>query len=496
MINLIKTETIETELVPSEIIDNPGLKIFSADSMSLIIGPNGAGKSRALAEIANKIVSVNTNIEGENNPFSETFIIYYTPAPYSVDMPAESQQFVNLQRQNKSQDVDFSILQDLASFFQFSPQAILRLNSANSVFTEIYPFFSERGGISVESLPEDLLNSMNEAAQAQSKAERFRRENNIDYVAYVTSTEYQKISDAELFFNEKIIAYVLDKLGNTPWLKLVALLDTTKKHNSKRDILQAVLETCGVKFTRQIKRYPKTALNTFKESQNILENFRTILKVEDLRTNEYTLDGKQLVALQKLPYRQFSNISLKGLSAGGNALITQFSQIEAQLRRRKHRLKKFKNLLLLIDEGDIFLHLSWQQKYVQFLDKYISKIREKSVFETIQVILTTHSPVLMSDFPKDCIIKLDDSSQANPPDLSLENSNDDTPQEEIVSFGAPLQTIINKTGNSGTLGHFAADFMKKLVVAIQNGETISPYHIDLIDDPLIRTYLQSTTGSQ
>jgi len=54
-----------------------------------------------------------------------------------------------------------------------------------------------------------------------------------------------------------------------------------------------------------------------------------------------------------------------------------------------------KSILIVLDEPDISLHPSWQKKYLSQIYYFLSKIDKK-----IQILLSTHSPFLLSDIPK------------------------------------------------------------------------------------------------
>lgn len=489
MLTRIQTKSAKINIVPDEILRNPSLQIFSADSMSLIIGPNGSGKTRILSEIVAKVLSADSTIEGDDNPYNKTLVIYYTPIPYHVDLPAECAQFIDLQqraRPSKTQRSHFSALQAVAKFFDFSPQLVMSFNPHTAILRDIQTLFAKKIVSPPDDTPKDIENAIKNADQARIKAFEFRNRNSLDYISYINSIAYENIQLAETELEAMMAENLLQLLGDHPVAKLIALQEATKIHNRKLDIIQAVLESKNFKFDRVIKQYPKTALATYTKTLNILLQICQTLKTQDIPTSSISIDHEAAAEIGKFNYSRFATISLRNLSAGGHALINQFMKIEEALRSRKAKQKKVKNLLLLIDEGDVFLHLTWQQKYVKYLNEYIARIKATEQFETVQVILTTHSPVLMSDFPNDCIIKLKEQPLY---DLA-EDWRTVEADERVVSFGAPLQTIINKTGNSGTIGEFAADFMKKLVISARQREQIDPYHVQIIDDPIVRSYLE------
>ncbi|WP_431167237.1 AAA family ATPase [Tenacibaculum halocynthiae] len=80
-----------------------------------------------------------------------------------------------------------------------------------------------------------------------------------------------------------------------------------------------------------------------------------------------------------------------GISSGHKAYLNIFSLIYHELKRIKKE-----NLLLCIDEGDLYLHPQWQ---IEFFDKLVTVLPQ--IFKgNIQLILTSHSPFLLSDLPK------------------------------------------------------------------------------------------------
>lgn len=57
-------------------------------------------------------------------------------------------------------------------------------------------------------------------------------------------------------------------------------------------------------------------------------------------------------------------------------------------------------LIILGDEVDLTLHPDWQTKYIDLLTAFLSKIFPTECCPNIQLILSTHSPILLSDVPE------------------------------------------------------------------------------------------------
>ena len=106
-----------------------------------------------------------------------------------------------------------------------------------------------------------------------------------------------------------------------------------------------------------------------------------------------------------------------GMSSGERAIYTFFSRLigeifgtqgeihHAAINKIIHDNKyDGKTIIILLDEPDLQLHPEWQQKFIdmllQLLWLYFPKVK-------FQIIITTHSPILLSDIPKNNVIFID-----------------------------------------------------------------------------------------
>jgi predicted ATP-binding protein involved in virulence len=96
----------------------------------------------------------------------------------------------------------------------------------------------------------------------------------------------------------------------------------------------------------------------------------------------------------------FLSMRWPSLSAGEESLISYFSRLFAILKDIRTE-----NVLMLIDEGDLYFHPEWQRDYLHFLMEFLNS--ELIQAEGIHLILTTHSPFIISDLPKENIILLE-----------------------------------------------------------------------------------------
>lgn len=103
---------------------------------------------------------------------------------------------------------------------------------------------------------------------------------------------------------------------------------------------------------------------------------------------------------------QSIQMSWKGLSSGELGLLKSFANLylaKQSIERKTAQGVQRKNLLLLLDEIDLGLHPEWQRKWVSTALPIIEKIFED---KHLQIIITSHSPIFLSDIYKENIIFL------------------------------------------------------------------------------------------
>lgn len=84
------------------------------------------------------------------------------------------------------------------------------------------------------------------------------------------------------------------------------------------------------------------------------------------------------------------SINWLGISSGQRALLNIFSLIVASIEKGGS-----KNCLVCIDEGDLYLHPKWQMEFFNNLLGILSSFVDCK----FQIVLTSHSPFIMSDIP-------------------------------------------------------------------------------------------------
>lgn len=91
-----------------------------------------------------------------------------------------------------------------------------------------------------------------------------------------------------------------------------------------------------------------------------------------------------------------------GISSGEKAFINVLASIAYELKKYQ---KSATNVLIVIDEGDLYLHPQWQMDFFDKLNTIISSLSTDG--SDVQLVLTSHSPFILSDLPRQNIAMLE-----------------------------------------------------------------------------------------
>lgn len=99
--------------------------------------------------------------------------------------------------------------------------------------------------------------------------------------------------------------------------------------------------------------------------------------------------------------RESINVSFSNFSNGQMEFINGFSNLYSAVDAAINN-SKLSSILVLLDEPDVSFHPEWSRMYIHNLVKFFENINlEREV--TYQLIITTHSPFIVSDVPKEFI---------------------------------------------------------------------------------------------
>lgn len=107
------------------------------------------------------------------------------------------------------------------------------------------------------------------------------------------------------------------------------------------------------------------------------------------------------LAINNIPHQLQRNLDYgwEGMSTGEFAKINLFSELMSVARN----YGKSESLLIVIDEADLYLHPDWQRT---FLSELLLLIESRFNKDNVQIILSSHSPIIIGDFLPEDIISL------------------------------------------------------------------------------------------
>lgn len=155
-------------------------------------------------------------------------------------------------------------------------------------------------------------------------------------------------------------------------------------------------------------------------------------------------------------------------------------------------------IILFIDEGEVALHPEWQRLFFNKVTTFLSEI---FIDRKIQLILTTHSPFVLSDIPKDNVLLLERDINGNTKISNIVREN---------TFGANIHELLADSFflNDGFIGDFAKEKIQDLIkylifdehfveseTNIKNSNPWDPATahqlIQIVGEPIIKERLQS-----
>ena len=171
------------------------------------------------------------------------------------------------------------------------------------------------------------------------------------------------------------------------------------------------------------------------------------------------------------------------LSSGEKIFLGQFALLHQKILNSKK-----KNIILFFDEPKNAFHPQWQKSYIkEFVDSF-------SIYQDVKIhlILTSHSPFLLSDIPKQNIIFLDKDEKGNCKVV-------DGLKEKKQTFGANIHTLLSDSFfmKDSLMGEFAKKKIEDVVKFLQEDTTTTikshkeaKQIIDIIGEPVLQMRLK------
>lgn len=172
----------------------------------------------------------------------------------------------------------------------------------------------------------------------------------------------------------------------------------------------------------------------------------------------------------------------RNLSAGEIQLLNLFTSLNLAIKDSVN-----KDILILLDEVEISLHPMLQKKFLKMLMSILNSKRENQ--KNIQIVLTTHSPFVLSELPFNSLLLLRKN-------LSGKITIQDTLENFTATLGANVHDLFSHSFflTDGLIGDYAKDRINEVAnyllgVNIDVEKGYIEKFINQIGEPIIKTKL-------
>ncbi len=216
-------------------------------------------------------------------------------------------------------------------------------------------------------------------------------------------------------------------------------------------------------------------INELKENQFLKTlKYNQKIFIDDLNKIEILFE----LPIQDYFYIDFyneKNINFSEFSQGERNFYIHFLFL-MYLNKNHSNSKEKENTFFLIDEPDTTFHPNWQKKYIKNLINIFNNYKKN-----IHFIITSHSPFLLSDIPKENIIFLEKGIQKYPF------------KENEQTFGANIHTLLSNGFfmSNGLMGEFAKSKINEAIDNLhEKSQSLSQKQIKSIIDSIGEPFLQ------
>lgn len=303
--------------------------------------------------------------------------------------------------------------------------------------------------------------------------------------------EYSK----NIYVEEKLFGF--DKESKLDYKKLTVLISLLSLY-VRHDAIQSFVNSTPVNSLPDLFLKIMDKKNNFsehiQEEIKIWNDLYNLFQISAIDTKKFFEINFQLYNLIK---HDIFNLNFQpSLSTGQERLI--YILIELYDFFTLHLNKN--DSIVVLDEGESFLHPTWQKQFISILVNF---------FETffpdinIHLILTSHSPFLLSDLPKENVIFLErykeEDHEVQNRNQKIDNCKNVTKETNIDTFGANIHTLLSHGFfmKDGLMGEFAKGKINQVYNFITQQDTSfiktkeeAQNIINLIGEPLIKKQLQ------
>ena len=433
--------------------------IFDVDSISLLIGENGTGKTYFLNQVINEFKSSHIGaftggceIDLFNTPSSDVKnetrywgVVYFSPIPFR-ERHASSKNFIDASpvfgRGIKLSNINES--REVIEYFKINPtsQIQYRINARTlikSILDEVFKLSERR----IKHIMQNL-SFVNEIIKLDKSIREQIGENDDSGEITQITNERKHIFDMLV---DELNSYLTSNRDSIEIISALITINGLKKKNRISNSTAVNILNYLINGHDTLKRHEEKSLTGFNKERVKVESFLKYISpgfsfVEYMAFPVDAYEGEKL--LSDFDVEDYFDFKLVEMSSGQLAIIHQMGMISKAIKQLRE--KGIGKILLMIDEGDAYLHLEWQRNYIFKLNDFLSEVKSINNISILQVILATHSPLLATDIPRKFICPMDKP-------------------EATSGFASPIHLLLNESFGTKTIGEFAS---KKINITVKN----------------------------
>lgn len=516
--------------------------VENLSSLTAVIGKNGVGKSTLLKFLTNLSIRSNYQIAATGNSFfklQDGFIVVYKVGDefivknftnYSISFSGILSNMGTLEKNSISNNEKYSIenistiymsMEDRSdrsfknnavNFFPLTPSQISNFNKF--FYDKTYEFEN----LKFKKIKFDFENFLLLYFSSNFPKKTLFKDKEVSLSIRLFEDVFDSESDflyEPNFWNNKFInefsiySLLIHNLCNELNLNLknpinvYEFLSKYFKPNATIDELTSALNDLREIINSNLKgssyfRYFKNAIGEITTFSSDLKEINLLNIYDDTKEEFYMkINLNKLKKLLNIVVRNERSFILKYLnfdfdrSDGEIASLRHEAYLYFAANAEKFGYKKIlkENVILLLDEVDVHLHPERQRTLIS---EILNDINDYFIGKNVQIILTSHSPLVLSDIPSSNILYLEKEN---------DGYNSAFKDENKATFGANIFSLYNDSfyfSSNVLIGEYAKKYIDNLFNEIQsnnfNKDEIEK-RINLIGEPLIKNQLLKMIGS-
>lgn len=281
--------------------------------------------------------------------------------------------------------------------FCYSSKSYLRSLIVNKKFSREY--------LEIRGYLPTLLNVLNDEFEVDDFYSRdhfvsnFIKLNLLSICNHLSKLKIIRINNRDKIFVQLVYGVVNGIISHNYLMNMFLELNEESKLESD----EIILESDVIILLKELDKI----INDFNNVSGVLKHFVNYFEW-NYENNISTFSPLFIFEMTKFIFRMPPLISnnfifgWSGFSTGEFAKANIFSELYYYIYNQKHSSSS--NHLIVMDEVDLYLHPDWQRSFFYELLEFIKIEFPK---DSVQIILSTHSPIIISDFLPEDIVSLD-----------------------------------------------------------------------------------------